>query len=372
MKSAPILISRSAVATRKLCEMKRFNGYHRLHPDYDPTKQVGGIQPLDEMAGGFVKVRGQLIHGCLDLAIKGEDWLAWLSKQPPFMPEPFGTLQGREKELWLTLIRRVVSGWMDVRWSQLQKDYEPVSAEQEWQWVLHPLVAQSLRMDQIWRRRSDGHLLIVDFKTLAQPDMNWIDRLRNSDQTHLYIQALVERTQEPVLGIQYEGLLLGKKSTAKSDAFQWNSPWVNRWLKGGILQHKFQTGASHIWTLNLPDSDVVSSMKAENLYESQFVTTGPMYPPPNQLLQTRDATVEAEVQWADKIARLEVCAREFGVDSSEYESLLARLVERSSDACLKFGIGYACPYMSLCWDGQQPDPGSFQPRIDHHAEGSGD
>src|SRR6478752_1199482 len=174
-KVAPILISRSAVATRKLCPMKRFRGYHQLHPDYDPGQQVGGIQPIDETTTGFAKVRGQLIHGCLDKAIKGEDWLDWLNKQPPMMPEPFGTLSPYEQKLWSTLIRRVVTGWLDVRWTELSKIYEYQSSELEWKWSLHPLVAQSLRIDQIWRRKSDGHLLIVDFKTLGQPDANWVD-----------------------------------------------------------------------------------------------------------------------------------------------------------------------------------------------------
>lgn len=362
-KAAPILISRSAVATRKLCEMKRFRGYHQLHPDWDPSQQKGGISPLDDLTSGFDKLRGQLIHSCLDMGIKGQDWQSWLISQPAMLPQPFGLLDEENQLLWSTLIRRSVQGWLDIRWSKLSQDYEPVSSEEEWQWSLSPLVNQSLRMDQIWRRRSDGQLLIVDFKTLKRLDANWVDRLRNSDQTHLYVQALVERTQEPVLGIQYEGLILGSKDKDGRH----KSELIGAYSKGGLINIKWSNGAQYYGTLHWADQrvyDLLGQVGLENLYP----TTGPLYPPPSQLLQTKDATAEAEINWADRMSRLDECRQKYGEDSSEYQSLLGRLVERSSDACLKYGWGYACPYMDMCWNGAQPDQETFQPRIDHHVE----
>ncbi len=363
MKPALIQISRSAIATRKLCEMKRFRGYHQLHPDYSPDQQVGGIQPVDEMTTGWAKTRGQLIHTCLEKAVRGEDWHTWLLHQPPFLPEPFSTLTPEEKALWLPLIRRAVKGWLSQRWvNNLDQDYTPMSAEEEWSWSLHPLVAQSLRMDQIWRRKSDGGLLIVDFKTLSQPDANWIDRLRNSDQTHLYIQALVERSQETVIGIQYEGIILGKKDKDGRH----KSPFVNGYSKNGMITVKWPgTGGAYYSNTHLDDRGWQEWLGSN--IQDLYTTTGTLYPPPSQLLQTKDATVVAELEWADKMAQLEACAGAYGADSDEYSSLLGRLVERSSDACLKFGWGYACPYMAACWDGAYIDKEAFVPRVDHHA-----
>jgi hypothetical protein len=342
--------------------MKRHRAYHQLHPEYDSLKQIGGISPRDETTTGFAKIRGQLIHGCLDVAIRGGDWQTWLSKQPAMLPEPFGTLEPEAQKLWSALIRRVVKGWLDVRWSQLKQDYEPMSAEEEWIWALSPLVAQSLRMDQIWRRRSDGALLIVDFKTLGSPDINWIDRLRNSDQTHLYVQALVERTQEPVMGIQYEGLMIGRKNAKDG---RWQSPFVSGYLKNDRVSFKWVAGSGPYSTLHWSDEEVFQAM-GPGLLNEQYCTTGPLYPPPSQLLQTKEATVQAEIKWADIQSQLRECADQFGQDSQEYQSMLERLVERQPDACLKYGMGYACSYMPLCWDGQAPDSESFEPRIDHH------
>jgi hypothetical protein len=342
--------------------MKRYRGYHQLHPEYNLDDQVGGISPRDDQEdAGFVKVRGQLIHGALDLAIQGQDWEAWLLTQQPFMPEPLGLDEARQT-VWKTVIRRAVKGWMQHRWTQLSQDFERVSSEQEWQWSMHPMVAQSLRMDQIWRRKSDGHLLIVDFKTIGSLDANWVDRYRNSDQTHLYVQALVERTKEPVLGIQYEGLLIGKN---EKDGSGWGSAWTRAWAKGGIVHKKYPgAGSAKYYLYHWNDAEFFDWLGTD--IEDQFCTTGPLYPPPNQLLQTKDATVDAEIKWADKLAQLSECAKSYGADSQEYQTLLGRLVERSSDACLKYGWGYACPYMGMCWEGQQPDQDTFQPRIDHH------
>ncbi len=363
MKAALIQISRSAIATRKLCEMKRYRGYHQLHPDYDPQKQVGGIQPIDETTSGWAKSRGQLIHTCLEKAVRGEDWQGWLVAQPPFLPEPFGTLEKPMAELWLPLIRRAVKGWLQTRWvGNLELDYAPMSAEEEWSWALHPLVAQSLRMDQIWRRKRDGGLLIVDFKTLSRPDANWIDRLRNSDQTHLYVQALVERTQEPVIGIQYEGIILGSKDKDGRH----KSPFVNGYSKGQFAVHtKWVPGSAYYANIHWSDAEWQNWVLGD--VNDLYTTTGTLYPPPSQLLQTKDATVAAELSWADKMAQLEACAQTYGADSDEHASLLGRLVERSNDACLKFGWGYACPYMGSCWDGAAIDKDAFQPRVDHHA-----
>ncbi len=363
MPSAPIVVSRSAIATRKLCEMKRLHAYHTLHPDYDPTKQVGGISPVDETTSGFAKLRGQLIHTCLEKAVRGEDWGTWLTQQPAMLPAPFGTLEPEVQTLWSVLIRRAVKGWLHTRWTNnLELDYTPVSAEDEWQWALHPMVVQSLRMDQIWRRKSDGGLLIVDFKTLSRPDANWIDRLRNSDQTHLYVQALVERSKEPVIGIQYEGIILG----AKDKDGRHKSPFVNGYVKNLVVSTKWPGSGAAYWS-NLAWDDTQWIQWAASELNDLYTTTGTLYPPPSQLLQTKDATVRAELNWADRMAQLEACAQQYGADSQEYESLRGRLIERSSDACLKFGWGYACPYMSTCWDGAHIDKEAFVPRVDHHA-----
>ena len=348
---APIQISRSAVVTRKLCAMKRWWAYHALHPDITPEAQVGGLQPVVPPTVTAI-LRGQWIHRAMEQAIRlatgqPDEWvLAEQIKQD--VPE----LDEIRAGSWETLIRRLVWGWMSVRGEALLERFQPISAEQEWAWSLHPLVAQSMRMDQIWRERSTGRLLIVDFKTLAKPDANWGERFAMSDQTHSYVQALIERTHEPILGIQYEGLLIG---TADEELGCQRSPYVTGYSKGGQLWATHSPGAR---VMRLPewDDETWREWLPRPVLESLFCTTDPLHPPSAQLLQTKAATVAAEIHWASLVAEVEA-------DPDKREAL----IERNPDACLKFGWGHACPYLHLCWSGFTPDTETFAPRIDHHA-----
>lgn len=361
MNVAPIVVSRSAIVTRKLCEMKRYRNYHQPHPDFPATEQVGGLVPCEELdKSHLAKQRGIWLHGCLEQMIKGNDWEAWLKEQ--VTPQQVALLLTNAPNDMLQeqilLVRRATIGWKHQR-GHLLDQYTPVSAEEEWSWGMSPMVAQTLRLDQIWRNKESGQLLIVDFKSLGRPDANWIDRLRNSDQTHLYIQALTERSGERIEGIQYEGIVIGKFE----DGIQ-KSPIVRAYEnpRSGVKSAKWTSGSTMVSTKDWPDSTWLSWISSLGALGDLYPTTGVLNPPPAQLLQTKASTVRAEMEWADKVAQIEA-----EPDPEAQEHKLHMLVERNADACLKFGWGYACPYMGLCWDGATPDSESYSPRIDHHA-----
>lgn len=363
---APISVSRSAIVTRKLCEMKRYRNYHQPHPDAPSGLiQVGGLTPVqDKDASHLAKQRGIWLHGCMEQLLKGNDWEAWLAQEtaPQLTANQVaGLLTGNTSSMiqeQILLVRRAVIGWVKQR-GHLLDQYTPISSEDEWTWSMSPFIAQTLRMDQIWRRKSDGQLLIVDFKTLGRVDANWIDRLRNSDQTHLYIQALTERTGERIGGIQYEGIVIGKfENGVQKSTFTGGYTAVARL---GVTA-KWRSGASWVPTDMWTDDQWLEWADKEGVLTANYITTGPLNPPQSQLLQTKAATVQAELEWADKIAQIEAAP-----DDESRDALISRLVERNADACLKFGMGYACPYMDLCWNGAQPDADSFDPRVDHHA-----
>jgi len=357
---APIVVSRSAIVTRKLCEMKRYRNYHQPHPDYAATEQVGGLVPCEELdKSHLAKQRGIWLHGCLEQRIKGHDWEAWLQEQvnPQQVAALLTNTPNSILQEQIMLVRRATIGWMHMRGHLLER-YTPVSAEEEWSWGMSPLVAQTLRLDQVWRNKESGQLLIVDFKSLGRPDANWIDRLRNSDQTHLYIQALTERSGERIEGIQYEGIVIGKFE----DGIQ-KSPIVRAYVgRLGSPSPKWSSGATANSTAGWTDDYWLQWIVSHNALGDLYPTTGPLHPPPSQLLQTKAATVKAEMEWADKVAQIEA-----EPDPEAREHRLHMLVERNADACLKFGFGYACPYMGLCWDGAQADSESYSPRVDHHA-----
>lgn len=347
-----ITISRSAVATRKLCPMKRYWAYHAPHPDLPVETQVGGLTPVTE-GSALAKLRGQWFHTLMAHVIRGRDLDAAIADEG-----------GRPDTLPLeqhVLIRRAIRGWLQVRGTALLADYAVQSTEAEWEWSLDPLVTQTLRLDAILRHRETDRLLILDYKTLARPDTNWIDRLRDSDQTHLYLQALTERTEELGIAMQYEGIILG---TFDAETQQQKSPFVSAYHKHGVLSPTWSAGSTRVSTLDWADDEWLTWITP--VLPSLYCTTGPLAPPPDQLLATKRATLHAELQWADTLAQLDAVPDEY---TRAY--LREALIERHPDSCLKYGKGHACPYVPLCWHGAYPDIDTYQSRTDHHAPKEG-
>lgn len=336
-----IRISRSAVITRKTCAMKRYWAYEAPHPEAPDTTR--GLTPAVE-GNALAKLRGTLFHGAMEQVVQGLPLDPYLERE--------GAALGPEQQ---TLVRRAAKAWGRWRSPDLRDRFVPLSAEQEWTWALTPLVAQSLRMDLILDDRETGELRILDYKTLSRPDPNWTDRLAHSEQTHLYIQALKERTGREV-SMQYEGIIIGKHE----DGVQ-KSPFVSAFQKHGTLLPGWVAGASRVSTLSWTDDEWFDWAEGHGLQTQLLCTTGRICPNPAQLLATKNATAHAELRWADTLAQLEAAP-----DPAAHALLRETLIERNPDACLKYGVGHACPYVGLCWHGHQPDAETFTVRIDHH------
>lgn len=350
-----ITISRSAVVTRKTCEMKRYLNYHlRLTPD----QGVGGIVPREEASikSALPRLRGQILHATAEQIFLGTDWKAFLHEQCAQLDASIRT----EQE---TLIRRVLLGWTVVR-KEFVEDFTTVSSEAEWKWDMGHGVQQALRLDRVLRRKDDGTLAILDFKTMRAPDKNWIERMQNSEQTHLYIQALRERSTEWVLGMIYEGLIIG----ALDDDNHQKSPFVRAYQKkNGTLSPKYVPGAPTILTLDWSDAYWLAWMQEHQALNDLYCTTGPLLPPFAQLLSTKRSTAAAELRWYGKLSELQQDIDLYGAESEETLMSREALIEKNPDACLKYGWEYACPYHRVCWEGAIPDEETFEPREDHHA-----
>lgn len=343
-----IKVSRSAVVTRKTCAMKRYWAYHAPHPDTPSTAQIGGLTPTVD-ASADAKARGSLFHALMEAATNGQDIDAAAAAYP--VPDLSPTL--------VALCRRAAKGWRQVR-AEFLTEYQPISAEMEWEWAMSPFVTQTLRLDQILRHRATDELLIVDYKTLGRPDDNWVYRLWHSDQTHLYVQALIERTHEPV-AMQYEGIIIG---TYEKGVYK--SPFVSAFVKHGHLSAKWVPGATRLDISHWPDDQWMAWITEQQGLHDLYCTTGLIQPTTAALLATKNATAHAELQWADTLADLQTASDE------ETRALWRETrIEKNPEACYKYGRGYACPYVPLCWHGQRPDMDTFTPRADHHATREG-
>jgi len=353
----PTKTSRSAIVTRKLCEMKRYNNYHRVLPD-SPGGTTPGIVPLVPVTPKSLipKLRGAILHEVAERLFKQEPWVEWLEQEClKFDP----TVRAEQH----ALIRRAMLGWAQVR-GELLSHYTVVSAEAEWTWTMSPEVALSLRMDRILRSTADGTLAVLDFKTMKAPDRNWITRMGNSEQTHLYLQALKERTGEFVSGMIYEGIIVG----ALTEDCQQRSPFVMAWQnRDGTFSPRYASGKPTVSTLGWSDEQWLQWATESGILGELYTTTGPLLPPDDVLLATKHRTAAAEERWNQSIALVAEVAHLFGVDSPEHLAAVEQRFEQSAEACLKFGYEYACGYTALCWGGATPDNESFTPREDHHA-----
>jgi hypothetical protein len=347
-----IHISRSAVVTRKTCEMKRFWNYHAT-PFAGQT--VPGIVPLTASPRSELpKLRGQIFHEAAARLFDGGDWQSYISEacRTLLHPDLFPDEQA-------VLVRRALLGWSVVR-AEVLNDYTVVSAEQEWVWPMAADVAQTLRLDRVLRRKDDGTLAIFDFKTLKAPDPNWVERLQHSEQTHLYIQALRERADEWVMGMIYDGLIIG----SLDEQHHQKSPFVRAYRrKDGSWSAKYVAGAPAVTTCDWDDAEWLAWAQETGILPDLYCTTGPLLPPTDHLIRTKQATVEGERRWALRLEELASVQD----DPEAYQLAWDSLIERTPDACLKYGIDYACPYHALCWQGAQPEPDAFTTREDHHA-----
>ncbi len=346
-----IRVARSHITTRKKCETRRF-----LTTDIND----GGVEPLE---GEWVSdrklavTRGQLIHSCAELKWRGEDWASNLKQECEklFAPDV--------RQLHETLIRRAFLGWLHCRYQYYLDHFDLMSAEKEWEWQVSDLLTIPLRMDKIVRKKDNQLLGIVDFKTMSSISINWVQRMHNDDQTHLYLQALKEKSGEQVCGIAYEGIVLGKWES--EDKVQ-KSPLVSGYQsnKTGKISAKWSAGSQLVSLLDYSDEKWMEWILKQDQLKELYPTTGFILPPNNQLVQTKNATIIGELNHYDKVLQVNEAKSFYGADSLEYNNLIDELFERNSDDCLKYGWGHKCPFYQYCWEYKSLD--GFTKRTDHH------
>ncbi len=346
-----IRVSRSAIADRQLCEQRRFWGYH-----WDGTGLAPAVTPASLLVGDATH---QWLSRAFALAyVAGED-AALRAAIPGHLVEQAVEVGVEGEDALLAFA--LAYGWTLARLPQILEEAVVVSTEDEWAFAVAEDIEIPQRMDVILRRRIDGILYTLDFKTLSSWSPDWQEKFSVDLQTLLYTEAL-EKVLGETAGIQFEGLVKGRKDMLKTGDYAGEpaygsilvSPYV---AKDGSLTPKYTAGLTRRKLTTVEEVVAwIQVLHAQHLeaLQNQFPSVPLYLPPPGRRTDVLRPILAAERRFARALP---------GADHLTFE--------RTPSACLKFGKDHPCPFMELCWGGHAEDPlgsGLFIRKEDHHAE----
>jgi hypothetical protein len=225
----PYITDRSRIDTRESCERARYLNY-----DFEIDGELKGIQrrqvSLPLLNGVELHEAHALVlafyAGCVD-GLGIEDTVELMKARYRRTVEERGVFHEANPEALIqdqtnlleAMLRAFVLCWVPL----ILEEFEILEIEKPLEWQMAPGLVAKLRFDVTARRKGDGQLCIIDYKSMPYVADAWAKRLERSRQTALYISAAETLYSEPV-EMAYLGLVKGqwRKDTAKS------SPWYGQ------------------------------------------------------------------------------------------------------------------------------------------------
>jgi hypothetical protein len=385
------LTDRSRIVTREECERKRYINYDwdvygtdtlgiqrkelalpLLNGDelHIAHARVLGGQPVDQVVKDIITSYSERVskHG-----VYGEANPAHLIKE--------------QSHMLAAMLIAFTYVWLP----RILEDYDVVSIEKPQRWEMHPGLTMSLRLDVMLRRKEDGQLVILDYKSMPYISDGWGPRVERSRQTSLYVLAAQDIYQEPV-EIAYLGTVKGtwRKDTAASSPFHDTkiqaTPYLYAYALRGAAGTVYQTAYTskkgfqkfrtyeempiaewmeHLW---LHERDVMNA---------QFVFNPPFAQTPADMARIHKLVVHEELEYVANIERYHAMRDE--ALKTGNETLLAKATEfldyiaapRRDEVCFKYGQDSKCSfYDGICNNegGMERvlEDNQYEPREPHH------
>jgi hypothetical protein len=357
------IIDRSRIVTREECGRKRYLNY-----DMDVSGQPMGIQRRE---ASLPLLNGTEIHEAHAKVLAGQPPPAVVEEMQARYREAVETrgiytsdnpehLVNEQTMLLTALLLAFTRLWMP----RILAEYEIVNIEQSHDWVLHPGLVQKLRFDTMVRRKSDGQLCILDWKSMKSISEAWEQKLERSRQTSLYTQAAEEIYGERV-EIGYVGMVKGawRKDTAKSSPFYgqkiqaspflyaytldaadlWQSAWTNR--KGFRKVRTYEEMPIEKWV----DWMFANEPKVVN---EQFTFIPPFAPTPRERRRVKELVIREELKYLEDIRLYK--AMRLNADGNpmleqQAEDFLDFVAAPKRDEqCFKYGAENRCQFYDIC------------------------
>ena len=395
MKYLPYITDRSRIVAREECPRSRYLGYDLKLP----TRDIRGIQRtsislplLDGIEDHEAHARlfkGDSIKDIItDMKVR---YVAVVKKRGIFKVKDEETLRVMTEQL--ALLEGALRTFERIWLPRLLDEYDVVNIEQSHDWELAPNLRQKLRFDVLLRRKADGQLVIMDYKTMGYVSDGWNLKHEHSRQTSLYTQAAEEIYGEPV-DMGYIGVVKGKrtKDTAQSSPFKDQviqySPYCYAYvLRNGEVGNVYQTAYTnkkgYVKFRTYDEMPMVEWV--DWLFENErpmvnelFVFIPPFAPTLDDRRRAKMLAIREELEWVEKL--------------EHYETLKARamregnlqLLQQAQDyldfvfapmreeVCPKYGPEYICQFDGICHNqgalenviaGEDP---AFESREPHH------
>ena len=383
------LTDRSRIVTREECERKRFLNY-----DFDINGEPVGVQrrtqSLPLLNGIETHETAARILTCQPLdkiiALMHERYRAQVKARGVSGHPDAEALIREQTNLLEGMLRAFTRVWVP----RILDEYDVVTIEQPLDWVLAPGLVQKLRFDVVLRRKGDGQLVILDYKSMAYVSDAWSRKLERSRQTSLYISAAQEHYGEKV-EIAYLGMVKGiyGKDTAKSSPFHeqkiQKSPYLYAYALMGDVGNVYQTeytnkkGFRKIRTYDHMSMakwiDWLWDNERKTMQEA-FTFNPPFSPTPRELERVKQLVIREELKYLE--------------DIRQYKALRARAIEADDpvllqqaqdfldfvaapmrdEACVMYGMEHTCQFYGVCHtEGALEsvlEDGEFEPREAHH------
>jgi hypothetical protein len=282
-------------------------------------------------------------------------------------------------------VEALVLAWARVRWPQWQEQYELVEVEKEDRVALADDVTLAVRADAIVRRKADGRMFVVNFKTVGTADERWLRAWETDMQLMTELLAAEQRHGQEFGGVIIEGLVKGRRMPQKNDVgdvigyadstpllygykVDANPPltpqeygWEYTRRKGW---HKFKTWRESFSAANPTMHGLAYWINwlPQEVVESQFVVVPP-------IMRDRDR-IESKVRQIVSIERGIHAA--LNVDGGIGEVGLDLHFPQNERSC---HYPSKCPFYEACFERGTSDDmqgsGLYLPRVDHHALAEG-
>lgn len=234
----PILIALSRLNSYFKCQRDYFWNY-----EYKGSGVRGAKSPIPLAVGGAVHsgLQALLSGTSVEAAVQAasSELRDRLQKSPLLLEPNEDVLESYAEQE--KLIEALVRVYARRGLPKLTNDYEIIEVEQEYDLKLSDNVILRSRADGLLRKRSDGRLYVLSFKTAKR-----YDRRHSSDGNH-DVQGLAEAAAieglrgEEINGVQMEYLIKGDRQESRKGSGRYiqNTPLLHPWKKDGIYAHSF-------------------------------------------------------------------------------------------------------------------------------------